>query len=125
MARFNFVKIVVRDIAAMEQFYTVGLGFSVQNRIDAEGFSEVMLAQKEGAFTLVLYHHTDNRAVNAGNSWGPLGFIVRDCAASHADLLAMGAHEVRAPGTFGAMSVSFVSDPEGHEIELLQLPAAS
>ena len=125
MAQFNFVKIVVRDIAAMEQFYTVGLGFSVQNRIDAEGFSEVMLAQKEGGYTLVLYHHTDNRAVNAGNSWGPLGFIVRDCAASHADLLAMGAHEVRAPGTFGAMSVSFVSDPEGHEIELLQLPAAS
>ena len=125
MTRFNFVKIVVRDMAAMEQFYIKGLGFSVQNRIDAEGFSEVMLAQKEGAFTLVLYHHTDQRAVNGGNSWGPLGFIVRDCVASHANLIAMGALEVRAPDTFGAMTVSFVSDPEGHEIELLQLPAAS
>ena len=68
---------------------------------------------------------TDKRAIDAGNNWGPLGFIVRDCAASHADLIAMGAHEVRAPGAFGAMSVSFVSDPEGHEIELLQLSAAS
>ena len=125
MARFNFVKIVVRDIAAMERFYTEGLGFAVQDRIDAEGFSEVMLAQKEGAFTLVLYHHTDKRAIEAGNNWGPLGFMVRDCAAAHAGLIAMGGHEVRPPGTFGAMSVSFVSDPEGHEIELLQLPAAS
>ena len=48
MARFNFIKIVVRDLAAMEQFYIAGLGFAVQNRIDAEDFSEVMLAQKEG-----------------------------------------------------------------------------
>ena len=125
MARFNFVKIVVRDLAAMERFYVEGLGFAVQDRIDAEGFSEVMLAQKEGAFTLVLYHHTDQRAVSGGNNWGPLGFIVRDCAASHADLIALGALEVRPPGTFGAMSVSFVSDPEGHEIELLQLPITS
>ena len=125
MARFNFVKIVVQDLAAMEQFYTRGLGFAVQDRIDTPEFSEVMLAQKQGAFTLVLYHHTDKRALAAGNSWGPLGFIVRDCAATHAELLAAGAHEVRAPGTFRAMSVSFVSDPEGHEIELLQLPAAA
>ena len=125
MARFNFVKIVVRDIAAMERFYTEGLGFAVQDRIDAEGFSEVMLAQKEGAFTLVLYHHTDKRAIEAGNNWGPLGFMVRDCAAAHAGLIALGGHEVRPPGAFGAMSVSFVSDPEGHEIELLQLPAAA
>ena len=125
MARFSFVKIVVRDIAAMERFYTEGLGFSVQNRIDAEGFTEVMLAQKEGAFTLVLYQHIDKREVISGNSWGPLGFIVRDCAAAHTKLIAMGAHEVRTPGIFGAMTVSFVSDPEGHEIELLQLPAAA
>ena len=125
MARFNFVKIVVRDIAAMERFYTAGLGFAVQDRIDAEGFSEVMLAQKEGAFTLVLYHHTDQRAIDVGNNWGPLGFIVRDCAAAHAGLIALGAQEVRAPGTFGAMTVSFVSDPEGHEIELLQVPPAA
>ena len=125
MARFNFVKLVVRDIAAMEHFYTAGLGFAVQDRIDAEGFSEVMLAQKQGAFTLVLYQHTDTRAIDSGNGWGLLGFIVRDCAASHADLIAMGAHEVRPPSAFGALSVSFVSDPEGHEIELLQMPEAS
>ena len=125
MARFSFVKIVVCDLAAMEQFYVQGLGFAVQNRIDADDFSEVMLAQKEGAFTLVLYHHADQRAVDGGNNWGPLGFIVRDCAATHADLIASGAQEVRPPGTFGAMTVSFVSDPEGHEIELLQLSAAS
>ena len=125
MARFNFVKIVVRDITAMERFYTEGLGFAVQDRIDTEGFNEVMLAQKEGAFTLVLYHHTDKRAIEAGNNWGPLGFMVRDCAAAHARLIALGGHEVRAPGAFGAMSVSFVTDPEGHEIELLQLPIAA
>ena len=125
MARFSFVKIVVRDMAVMERFYTHGLGFVVQSRIEADGFNEVMLAQKEGAFTLVLYHHTDKRDLVGGNSWGLLGFTVRDCAASHAALVAMGAREVRAPGMFGAISVSFVSDPEGHEIELLQLPGSA
>ena len=123
MARFSFVKIVVRDIAAMERFYTAGLGFAVQDRINTADFDEVMLTQKAGTFTLVLYHHTDQRAVELGNGWGPLGFIVRDCAAAHAGLIKAGAREVRAPATFGAMTVSFVSDPEGHEIELLQLPA--
>ena len=125
MARFSFVKIVVRDIAAMERFYTEGLGFAVQDRIDTENFREVMLTQKSGAFTLVLYHHTDKRAVELGNGWGPLGFVVRDCSAAHTALIAAGANEVRAPAKFGTMSVSFVSDPEGHEIELLQLPPAA
>ncbi len=124
MARFSFVKIVVRDITAMERFYTEGLGFAVQNRINTEDFHEVMLTQKADAFTLVLYHHTDQREVQLGNGWGPLGFIVRDCAGSHAALIAAGADEVRPPTTFDAMTVSFVNDPEGHEIELLQLPAS-
>lgn len=125
MTRFNFVKIVVADLAAAEAFYTQAFGFAVQNRIDAPAFREVMLAQKEGAFTLVLYHHTDGRSLDAGSGWGPLGFIVRDCDAEHARVIGLGASEVRAPAAFGGMKVSFVADPEGHEIELLQLPAAS
>lgn len=125
MSRFNFVKIVVTDIAAAESFYAEAFGFAVQNRIDTPAFREVMLAQKAGAFTLVLYHHTDGRLLENGNGWGPLGFIVRDCAADHARLLGLGASEVRAPATFGGMTVSFIADPDGHEIELLQLPAAS
>ena len=48
MARFNFVKIVVRDIAAMERFYTKGLGFAVQDRIDADGH-EIELLQLPAA----------------------------------------------------------------------------
>jgi catechol 2,3-dioxygenase-like lactoylglutathione lyase family enzyme len=125
MALFSFVKIVVADLAAMEAFYTGALGFTVQNRIDTPDFREVMLAQKAGAFTLVLYHNTDGRALSNGNGWGPLGFIVRDCAKDHAAALTKGAAEVRAPAVFGGMTVSFISDPEGHEIELLQLPAAA
>lgn len=125
MTRFNFVKIVVSDIAAMEQFYTGAFGFEVQNRIDTPQFREVMLAQKAGAFTLVLYQHTDGRALDIGNGWGPLGFIVADCEAEHARVLGLGASEARAPIAFGGMKVSFVTDPEGHEIELLQLPAAA
>lgn len=125
MSRFNFVKIVVADIAAAESFYAAAFAFEVQNRIDTPAFREVMLAQKAGAFTLVLYQHTDGRALENGNGWGPLGFIVRDCEADHARLLGLGASEVRAPAAFGGMKVSFVADPEGHEIELLQLPATS
>lgn len=125
MTKFNFVKIVVNDLAAMEAFYIGALGFEVQNRIDGPTFKEVMLAQKAGAFTLVLYHHLDGRALAIGNGWGPMGFIVRDCAADHARLMGLGAAEVRAPASFGGMTVSFVNDPEGHEIELLQLPAAA
>lgn len=125
MTKFNFVKIVVQDLEAMEAFYTGGFGFAVQNRIDTPAFQEVMLAQSTGGFTLVLYRHGDGRTVKIGNGWGPLGFIVRDCDAEHARAVARGASEVRAPASFGPMKVSFINDPEGHEIELLQLPAAA
>ena len=124
MARFNFVKIVVSDIEAMESFYVRTFGFEVQNRIELPGLKESMLAQK-GGFTLVLFQHTDGRAIDNGNGWGPLGFIVRDVEAEHAAAIAAGAREVRPPYGTGAMKVSFVSDPEGHEIELLQLSAAA
>lgn len=125
MTKFNFVKIIVQDLPAMEAFYTDGFGFTVQNRIDTPAFQEVMLAQSTGGFTLVLYRHGDGRTIDIGNGWGPLGFIVRDCDAEHSRALTAGATEVRAPVAFGAMKVSFIADPEGHEIELLQLPAAA
>ena len=44
---------------------------------------------------------------------------------SNAALLAMGVYEARAPEKFGGTSGSVVSDPEGHEIELLQLPTTA
>ena len=46
------------------------MGFAVQNRIDTPAFREVMLAQKDGAFVLVLYHHSDGREIALGNGWG-------------------------------------------------------
>lgn len=125
MAKFNFVKIIVQDLPAMEAFYTGCFGFTVQNRIGTPAFQEVMLAQSTGGFTLVLYRHCDDRTVEIGSGWGPLGFIVRDCDAEHASAVSAGATEVRAPAAFGPMKVSFIADPEGHEIELLQLPAAA
>jgi lactoylglutathione lyase len=125
MAKFNFVKIVVRDIATMEAFYTNAFEFAVQNRIDTPAFKEVMLAQQAGAFTLVLYQHLDGREIAVGNGWGPLGFLVKDVEAEHAAVQAAGGSQVRAPMAFGAMKVSFLSDPEGHEIELLQLPSTA
>ena len=48
MARFSFVKIVVRNVAAMERCYVEGLGFAVQNRIDADDFNEGCAAERNG-----------------------------------------------------------------------------
>lgn len=124
--RLNFFKLIVRDLDAMQKFYADTFGFEERSRIALPGLEEVMLSLPGEQFTLVLYRHTDGRAVEIGGGHGPVGFLTRDVDAAYAHALANGASEMAPPRELGSMRLAFVKDPEGHEIEMIQFvrPAA-
>ena len=125
--KFNFFKLIVRDLDAVQKFYADTFGFEERSRFTLPTLEEVMLALPGEQFTLVLYRHADGREVEIGGGHGPVGFLTRDVDAAFARALANGASEVSGPREMGSMRLAFVKDPEGHEIEMIQFvrPAAA
>ncbi len=122
--RLNFFKLVVRDAAAMTDFYRDTFGFEQRSRFELPGIIEVMLALPGEAFTLVLYQNTDGREVTIGSGHGPVGFLTGDVDGAYAHALASGAIDERAPFDLPGMRIAFVRDPEGHQIEMIQFMRA-
>lgn len=118
--KLNFFKLIVRDLDAMQKFYAETFGFEERSRFTLPTLEEVMLALPGEQFTLVLYRHTDGRAVEIGSGHGPVGFLTRDVDAAYAHAIANGASELAAPRDMGPMRLAFVKDPEGHDIEMIQ-----
>jgi lactoylglutathione lyase len=121
---FAFVKIIVRDLAAMEDFYKRALGLEAAQTVDLPDLTEKILQKPGGSGpNVILYLHKDGREITLGNGWGPVGFYVRDVDAAYAHCLAEGATPSREPWDAGNLRVAFVLDPEGHEIELVSVKA--
>jgi lactoylglutathione lyase len=119
--RLTFCKLVARDMERMVDFYTIALGFRKAEVIEADHFVETILRSKSG-MTLVIYHHKDGREVVIGNGHGPIGFMVADIDGTFAEAVAHGAIGKRPPEIFSSSrTIAFLDDPEGHEIELIQL----
>lgn len=115
-----FTKLIVGDLAAMTAFYTNAFGFVVRRRIEAPGLEEVLLGLDGDSFTLVLYRHTDGRALTRGTLHGPIGLATSDIDATWAAALAAGAMPVDPPRAIPGLRVAFADDPEGHPLEFIQ-----
>ena len=121
--RFGLVKFVVRDIAAMTDFYQRAFGLVCARTIDLPTLVENVLnfPEDRSGFSLVLFYNKDSREVSVGSGHGPLGLYVRDVDAAYAHAVACGAAEDRAPFSLGDMRIAFVRDPEGREIEFISM----
>lgn len=119
-----FMKFVVADLPAMEDFYARAFGLVSSQTIETPDIIEKIL-RKPGVtdgFSLILYWpKTAKGAVNVGNAYGPLGFFVRDADAAYAHAVAQGAKAHTPLQNFGDMRVGFVLDPEGREIEIISM----
>lgn len=120
VGRILFTKLIVADLPAAIDFYERAFGFTVRNRIALPGLEEVLIGLADDPFTLVLYHHTDGRALTAGDTHGPLGLSTRDIQSTWDRAIAAGAVSVRPPEDFPGMRIAFLDDPEGHPLELIQ-----
>ena len=121
-ARLLFVKLIVSDLPAMVAFYEKAFGLEKVRDIAMEGLEEAVMQRPGDARgpSLILYHHTDKRALAMGSAHGPIGFAFPDVDAAFAHAVAAGGTVGREPFNVPGMRIAFVHDPEGHEIEMVQ-----
>ena len=116
----SFLKFTVSDLPAMQSFYQKAFGMQQQKRLDNPANIEVILTSGKGA-DLALVFYKDGRKVSLGNANGPIGFYLKDVDTTYARAIAAGGVSRSAPRTAGNARVAIVVDPEGHDIELLDL----
>jgi predicted enzyme related to lactoylglutathione lyase len=115
----NFLKILVRDLPAMRNFYASALGFEQRQLLSGSNFEEALLSIPGEAQTLVLLHYTDREAPAAG-SQATIGFTTSDIERARAQLLGSGAAAQGDIVDVGNVRACFARDPEGNEVELIQ-----
>jgi len=126
---FRFTKLLVHDLEAAAAFYKAVAGLSEMARVDAEiggrKISEIIFnASGQGAATFVLLKFLD--APETDNDEVILGFQTEDVEAFVARAVANGGAVVEKPYDNPAhgVKVGFVTDCEGHLIEVVQLLSA-
>jgi lactoylglutathione lyase len=121
----GFLKFTVTDLPAMQAFYEKAFGMRLQKHLENPGNpgnTEVILTTPAG-MDLALVHYKDNRKVTPGNANGPIGFYLSaaEVDAAYKSAMAAGATSRSGPGGGKGVHVAIVTDPEGHDIELLHL----
>lgn len=117
----SFLKFTVSDLPTMQAFYQKAFGLQLQKHLDNGDNTEVILTNPKG-LDLALVSYKDKRKITLGNANGPIGFYLQDVDAAYKSAMAAGAASRSAPGGAGGLRVAIVTDPEGHDIELLHLP---
>ena len=121
--RLAFFKLNVPAMAPALAFWREAFGFEVTMTFDEADFSEQVLALPgHGEPNLMLVCHKDGRTVAPGPGHDPVGLACDDIAASHARAIAAGAIGETGIFTVGPVQVAILRSPQGHEIELIQLP---
>lgn len=123
---FGFTKLLVHDLEKTAQFYKAVCGLVETARVEAEiggrKISEIMFAPAhQGAATFVLLKFLD--APKPARDEVILGFVTDDVAAFAERTRSAGGAVVQAPydNVEHGVKVGFVTDVEGHLIEVVQL----
>ena len=123
--RLGFFKLNVPRMAPALEFWRGAFGFEVVQTFDEPEFLEHIMALpgQEAGPNLLLVAFKDGRDVTPGPGHGPVGFQVEEIVAAHARAIAAGARDLTGVFAVGPVQVAMLASPEGHEIELVQLPA--
>ena len=129
---FNHVGLSVADLDREVAFYrdAFGLTEEFRFRIEEDALDAVVLRSADG-WGIELLSRPDSEPRNrydspntnaATQGFGHVCLRVDDIHATHARLLELGATTVAAPGSgpHPAVQFSYVADPEGHFVELIE-----
>jgi lactoylglutathione lyase len=122
--RLAFFKLNVPEIVPALAFWREAFGFEVAQTFDEAEFMEKVLALpgQSGGPNLMLVAYKDGRDVTVGHGHGAVGFQCSDIAAAHKRALAAGAKPAGAIFEAAGIRIAVLHSPQGHEIELVQLP---
>ena len=119
--QIGFFKLVVEAPDEMKAFYEQAFGMEVRYEVNLPGLREIIMGYPGSGVSVVLYHHTDGREITVGNGHGPVGLATADVDGYYARAMEAGATSVRAPFDLGTTRIAFLLDPEGHEVELINM----
>ena len=122
--RLGFFKLNVTDIEPALAFWQGAFGFAIASSFDEPEFREHVLALpgQAGGPNLMLVQYKDGRDATVGPGHGPVGLICEDIHASHDRALACDAEKVTGVFEAAGVQIAVLRSPQGHEIELIQLP---
>jgi predicted enzyme related to lactoylglutathione lyase len=122
--RLGFFKLNVPEMEPALAFWRDAFGFAITTSFDEPEFVEHMMALpgQEAGPHLLLVAWKDGRDITVGHGHGPVGLICHDIATSHERALAHGAEPLTPLFEAGGVRIALLKSPQGHEIELIQLP---
>lgn len=131
--RLDHVGLNVANLAAAQNWYCTAFALyrEFATHLDEVGLDIVMLRNEESGHRVELLHRDGSRAGLRADSpaeaaltegFGHIAFDVADLNATHERLRSQGAREVMAPqpSPEPGVRMSFVADPEGNLVELLE-----
>ena len=123
-ARLGFFKLNVPDLEQATAFWREAFGFAVTGHVDEPVFLENILSLpgQDAGPNLMIVQYKDGRDVTVGPGHGALGLICEDIQASHDRALVCDAEKVTGVFEAGGVKIAVLLSPEGHEIELIELP---
>jgi predicted enzyme related to lactoylglutathione lyase len=123
--RLAFFKLNVPEMIPALAFWREGFGFEVAQTYDeAEFLEKIMhLPGQDAGPNLMLVAYKDGRDVTVGHGHGAVGLQCSDIVVAHERALKAGARKGTGIMVVGGnIKVAVLHSPEGHEIELVELP---
>src|SRR4051794_4467072 len=120
--RAHHIAIYTRDLARLEAFYTLTLGFPVVRRWDAVGIVFV----DAGGLWIELTRQdapddgTHPRALDQGVGLNHFALQVDHVDRAFQQLAAKGVRVLAAPADYEQVRVAFLADPDGNVLELIE-----
>lgn len=117
----------VADLEKSIEFYTNVLGMVVLNRHENNDYRYTLVfvgyQDQEDAATIELTYNWDTNSYEHGNAFGHLALGVNDIYATCENIKALGGNVTREAGPVkgGETHIAFITDPDGYQIELIQL----
>lgn len=125
--KFLHTMIRVKNLEQSIEFYTKVLGMSILDRTDNPEYRYTLVfvgyEGQPGGTTIELTYNWDTDQYDMGNAFGHLALGVEDIYAACDKIKTLGGNVTREPGPVkgGTTNIAFISDPDGYQIELIQV----
>ena len=123
--KFLHTMLRVVDLEKSIEFYTNVLGMSVQERFENTEYRYTLVfVGFEGQDTTIeLTHNWDTNSYERGNAFGHIALGVEDIYSTCDQIKNLGGNVTREPGPVlgGETHIAFITDPDGYQIELIQI----
>jgi lactoylglutathione lyase len=112
----------VSDMERAVTFYRDAIGLEITNRIEEEGFREVLLGTPDGARIQLAYHFDQDGPIEHSNAFWKHYVYTDDCEGLYERALQAGGESVLAPMRLDRWhcTVAMVKDPDGYPLEIVQ-----